>query len=154
MREQWCSYYSFNAAYSTKKTEDKPVQSTYFAVEPSCFRMLRDCRSMLAVESHQLFYPIFYPAPNTSTQGLQLRYFIRGKKVQTLWLCVLGRQFSFSFQECALQSHLTQASEWGSCTHEVSAMKGEIWEIFIVILRILFYYYYYSGLTVTLWFKS
>lgn len=28
-------------------------QSTYFVAEPSCLRMLRDCRSMLAVGSHQ-----------------------------------------------------------------------------------------------------
>lgn len=31
-------------------------ESTHFAVEPNCFRMLRDCRSMLAMKSNQLFY--------------------------------------------------------------------------------------------------
>ncbi len=105
-----------------QKPEERYIRfNTYFAVEPNCFRMLRDCRSMLAVESNQLLYltssvllsPSRCPAPKTVHAGSRLCYFIRERRVASasaaVVFCMLmrvrvcfGRQFSFLFQEGAL----------------------------------------------------
>lgn len=70
----------------------------------------------------------------SATQGILRRPAVslhQGKKVRTGRLCLwclcacFGCQFSFLFQECALQSHWTQVCEWGSCTDEVSALRGK-----------------------------
>lgn len=112
--------------HSQKEIQNVPGWGTYFAPELSCFRMLRDCRSMLAVESNQLFYLIF-----SALLSLK-RYISCSKNVHTgssrvtssgkggtdesplplclllvcLFVCAwLACKFSFLFQECALDTN-------------------------------------------------
>lgn len=132
-----------------KRWRDTPVQSTYFATEPSCFRMLRDCRSMLAAESNQLYCPILsvlnltaHPAPKMSTQRAPAALLHQvHHRVQTL--CVLGCQFSFLFS--VVRSEVTfNAYQWMRKLHTLSvSFEGEE----------RFFFFTYSGSTVTLRFK-
>lgn len=121
--EPWCAV---SMQHSQKEIQNTPGRGTYFAPELSCFRMLRDCRSMLAVESNQLFYLTFSARLSLRrytpcSKNVQPCYFIRGEEAQTSPLCLCGccscvclfvcawlaRKFSFLFQECALDT-----SQW------------------------------------------
>lgn len=157
MREQWC-YLNIYITVSMQHILPKENRGYTSSKHLLCRRakLLQDAQRLPEHAGSGVspaFLPDLLPCSKDVYRGAPAALLHPGKKVQTLWGCVLGRQFSFSFQECALKSHLTQASEWGSCTHEVSAVRGRFERFFIVILIILFYYYY-SGLTVTLWFKS
>lgn len=58
-------------------------RQAYFAAELNCFKMLRDCRSMLAVKSNQLFYLTLRPVQGP-TQGPALSLH-QEEKVQTCY---------------------------------------------------------------------
>lgn len=58
-----------------KADRELSLSEAYFAAEPNCFRMLRDCRSMLALGSK----PVLYQTSTTAFRWILIRY----KKVHT-----------------------------------------------------------------------
>lgn len=65
-----------------------------------------------------------YPAPKTSSCATSSGRDCTPRVASASAVRVLAVSFLFLFQECALKSRRTLVGEWGSCTDEVSAMRG------------------------------
>lgn len=112
-------------------------QSTYFAREPNCFRMLRDCRSMLAVKSNQLFYLTFsvrlsltrYPASQKKRRPHHAGSCCvtsSGTEASLCGVFLRVRVWAVSFCSCfksALLSHISHKL----VSEEVAQMKCQPW---------------------------